>query len=153
MGEAGLCSVNLPGIERKEEYPSRRNNRMPEKSMATKVGRTGSKMSEDSKMGCSKWVWKILRLTVYKQQTIRNVAWHLAEKLPLDDIQASRLKPRKEEVTQLRKLHLRSNLSVSGWLSCIQNSLPRVSSPIYYKTNLHLPACIVPVTPPWLISG
>lgn len=56
MGEAGLCSVNLPGIERKEEYPSRRNNRMPEKSMATKVGRTGSKMSEDSKMGCSKWV-------------------------------------------------------------------------------------------------
>lgn len=50
MGEARLCRVNLPRIERKEEHPSRRNNMMPEKSISTKVGRTGNGMLEDSKV-------------------------------------------------------------------------------------------------------
>lgn len=71
MGEAGLCRVNLPGIERKKEHP--RRNKKAENSMTTKVGRTGSGM-EDSKMGGSKWVPKMFRLPVYKQQTLGNMA-------------------------------------------------------------------------------
>lgn len=73
VGEAGLCRVNLPGIEMRKEHPSRRNNMKAEKSMTTKVGRTGSGM-KDSKVRGSKWASKIFRLTVYEQQTLGNVA-------------------------------------------------------------------------------
>lgn len=99
---------------RKEKHLSRRNNMMPEKGMATKVGRTAVGWLEEGKVGGSKWAWYSRLLCISSR--LGNVAWSLGEKLPLD-VQTCWLKPRNTWVTQLRKLHLRDIRSVTRLLS------------------------------------